>query len=122
MATSRSAGVTELGLQVACCESQATGCFYWCLDIDPMAMPLSANQVVRRWGNSLGVRLPAAIVREVHLLDDQPVQLTVAEEGILIRPARQRPTLAERLARYQPMEGDVAEAMAWDPIGAEVVE
>lgn len=85
-------------------------------------MALTAKQVVRRWGNSLGVRLPAAIVREAHLLEDQPVQLTVVEEGILIHPARQRLSLAERLARYQPMESDVTEMMAWDPIGAERVE
>ena len=68
------------------------------------------------------MRLPAAIVREAHLLEDQPVQLTVFEEGILIHPARQRLSLAERLARYQPMESDVTEMMAWDPIGAERVE
>jgi antitoxin MazE len=85
-------------------------------------MALTANQVVRRWGNSLGVRLPAAIVREAHLLEDQPVQLTVVEEGILIRPAQQRLSLVERLARYQPMNADPTEMMAWDPIGAEVVE
>lgn len=85
-------------------------------------MALTAKQVVRRWGNSLGVRLPAAIVREAHLLEDQLVQLTVVEEGILIHPARQRLSLAERLVRYQPMESGVTEMMAWDPIGAERVE
>jgi hypothetical protein len=59
---------------------------------------------------------------DAHLLDDRPVQLTVVEEGILIHPARQLLSLAERLARYQPMESDVSEMMAWEPIGAEGVK
>lgn len=85
-------------------------------------MALTTRQAVRRWGNSLGVRLPAAIVREAHLLEDQPVELTVVEEGILIRPARPRLSLAERLERYRPMEAEATEMLAWQPIGAEVVE
>jgi len=56
------------------------------------------RQELRRWGNSLGVRLSAAIARETRL------------------------SLAERLASYTPMEGKATEAMAWDPIGTEVIE
>jgi antitoxin MazE len=85
-------------------------------------MALSATQAVRRWGNSLGIRFPAAILREANLVEDQAVELTVVKEGILIRPARQHLSLSERLARYQPMEAEATEMMAWDPIGAEVVE
>lgn len=85
-------------------------------------MAFNATQAVRRWGNSLGIRFPAAIVREAHLLEDQTVELTVVKEGILIRPTRQRLSLAERLARYHPMEAKATEVMAWDPVGAEMVE
>ena len=35
----------------------------------------SSRQSLRRWGNSLGVRLPAAISREAGLHDNQTVAL-----------------------------------------------
>jgi hypothetical protein len=48
----------------------------------------SARQALRRWGNSLGIRL----------------------------------SLAERLAAYEPMADEPTEAMAFRPLGAEVIE
>ena len=80
------------------------------------------RQSLRRWGNSLGVRLPAAISREAGLQDNQTVELTVVAEGVLIRPVEPRLTLAERLAAFAPMEGQATEVMAWDPVGAEAIE
>jgi antitoxin MazE len=80
------------------------------------------RQSLRRWGNSLGVRLPAAISREAGLQDNQTVELRVVAEGVLIRPVEPRLTLAERLAAFAPMEGEATEAMAWDPVGAEANE
>jgi antitoxin MazE len=84
-------------------------------------MAPSARQAIRRWGNSLGVRLPATIVREAHLLVDQHVDVMVVEGGILIRPAREHLSLKKRLSQYRPMEAEATELMAWDPIGSEVV-
>ncbi|MCS5705994.1 MAG: AbrB/MazE/SpoVT family DNA-binding domain-containing protein [Cyanobacteriota bacterium] len=80
------------------------------------------RQVLGRWGNSLGVRLPAAIARQAHLEDKQTVELTVVDEGVLIRPVAQRPSLAERLAAYTPMPGEPVETMAWSAVGAEILE
>lgn len=80
------------------------------------------RQDLRRWGNSLGVRLPAAIAREAGLRDNQSVELLVVAEGVLIRPVQRRLTLADRLAAYVPMTNEPTEAMAWDAIGAEVSE
>ena len=74
---------------------------------------------MRRWGNSLGVRLPAAIARAAQLHDHQTVELSVTAEGVLIRPVARRLNLAERLAADVPMEGEPTEALAWEAIGAE---
>ena len=52
----------------------------------------------------------------------QTVELKVVADGVLIRPVQPRLSLAERLASYTPMEGEASEAMAWDPIGSEVIE
>ena len=81
----------------------------------------SPRQAIRRWGNSLGVRLPAAIARQARLQDRQTVELTVVEEGVLIRPVTLRPSLAERLASYAPMPEEPVETMAWPEVGAEIL-
>jgi antitoxin MazE len=44
------------------------------------------------------------------------------EGGVLIRPVQHRLSLAERLAAYEPMAGEPTEAMAFRPVGAEVIE
>ena len=75
--------------------------------------PQLPRQDLRRWGNSLGVRLPAAIAREARLHDNQTVELKVVADGVLIRPVQPRLSLAERLASYTPMAGEATEAMAW---------
>jgi antitoxin MazE len=86
-----------------------------------MATP-PTRQDLRRWGNSLGVRLPAALAREAGLHDNQTVELKVVAEGVLIRPVQARLSLVERLATYAPMPEEPTEAMAWQPTGAEVIQ
>ena len=59
---------------------------------------------LKKWGNNLGVRLPAAIVREAHLKADQRVQISVADGQIIITPVTNEPlTLEQRLAQYDPV-------------------
>lgn len=84
-----------------------------------MAAPLP-RQDLRRWVNSLRVRLPAAFAKEAGLRDDQTVELKMVAEGVLIQPVQPRLSLAERLAAYAPMSNEPTEAMAWEPTGAEV--
>ena len=81
-----------------------------------------SRQALRRWGNSLGIRLPASIAREAQLQEDQAVELSVVEGGVMISPVQRRLSLSERLAAYEPMAGEPTEAMAFHPLGAEVTE
>lgn len=58
---------------------------------------------IKRWGNNLGVRLPAAITREAHLHADQRVCVAVEGERVVITPVVEiRPSLEARLAAYDP--------------------
>ncbi len=67
---------------------------------------------IKRWGNSLGVRLPAAVARAAHLHADQRVRVTVEDGRVVIVPAPEaRPTLEDRLACYDPAHHG-GEAMA----------
>jgi antitoxin MazE len=74
---------------------------------------------IKRWGNNLGVRLPAAVARAAHLHADQRVRVSVEEGLIVIRPETEAElSLEQRLAQFDP-ERHGGEAMATRPIGAE---
>jgi antitoxin MazE len=58
---------------------------------------------LKKWGNNLGVRFPAAIVREAHLKTDQRVHILVVNDQIIITPLADVPvTLEQRLANFDP--------------------
>ena len=74
---------------------------------------------IKHWGNSLGVRIPAAVARAAHLRADQRVRLAVEDGRVVITPvADAPPTLAQRLARFDPARHG-GEAMASEAVGAE---
>ena len=74
---------------------------------------------IKKWGNNLGVRLPAAVARAAHLHADQRVRVTVEEGRVVITPEAAAPlTLEPRLARYDPARHG-GEAMASGRVGAE---
>jgi antitoxin MazE len=58
---------------------------------------------LKTWGNSLGVRLPAAIAREANLHVDQRVRLSVVEGNVIIAPVLNEPlTLEQLLEKFNP--------------------
>jgi antitoxin MazE len=74
---------------------------------------------IKRWGNNLGVRLPAAVARAAHLQADQQVRLVVEDGSVVIRPVvPTRLTLEQRLATYDPSRHG-GEVMATGREGAE---
>ena len=74
---------------------------------------------IKHWGNSLGVRLPAAVAREAHLDADQQVRITVEDGRVVITPlARETLSLEQRLGRFDP-ERHGGEAMVGPNVGAE---
>ena len=89
--------------------------------VSPLSRPMPARQSLRRWGNSLGIRLPAAIARQAHLQEDQDVELSVVEDGILIRAVSPRLSLDDRLAAFNPSVNDPVERMDWQPVGTELI-
>ncbi len=74
---------------------------------------------IKRWGNNLGVRLPAAVARAAHLQADQRVRVTVEGGCVVIAPyLDDEQSLECRLARFDPVRHG-AEAMAAPLRGAE---
>ena len=52
---------------------------------------------VRKWGNSLAVRLPRAFAEELGLTDGAAVALSLTEHGLLLTAARPAPPRLEDL-------------------------
>ena len=75
---------------------------------------------IKRWGNSLGVRLPAAVAREAHLHEDQRVRVSVEGDQVVIAPLdATRLTLEQRLATYDPRRHGGEQMDTTQTLGAE---
>ena len=58
---------------------------------------------IKRWGNNLGIRLPATIARDARLCADQSVRVSVKGNQVMITPVEDVDlTLAQRLEKYDP--------------------
>lgn len=80
-----------------------------------------AKLTVQQWGNSLAVRIPAAVARSARFVVGQPVELSVGEGGVLVRAVgKAKLTLAQRLAAFDP-ERHGGETMAASPVGSELL-
>lgn len=60
------------------------------------------NATIQKWGNSLAVRIPQAVARQIHVEEGDAVELSVDAETMMVRPARPRYKLAQLLRRITP--------------------
>ena len=37
--------------------------------------------VLTKWGNSIGIRIPSTIIKEAHLIQGQPLEITANKKG-----------------------------------------
>ena len=74
---------------------------------------------IKQWGNSLGVRLPAAVARAAHLRVNQRVRVAVDNDRVVITAVAPKAlTLEQMLASFDPLRHG-GEVMAVSPLGAE---
>lgn len=80
---------------------------------------MESTLVIRKWGNNLGVRLPAAIAREAGFQSGQEVRLHVEDGRVIVEPILSADLgLEDRLRRFNPARHG-GEAMADARVGAE---
>lgn len=80
-----------------------------------------ATQTLQQWGNSLAVRIPAAIARSVRFAAGQPVEVSIHDRTVVVTPVgRPQLTLAQKLSAFDP-ERHGGEEMASSPAGREVL-
>ncbi len=63
---------------------------------------MATTTQLSKWGNSLGLRLPKSVAREVQLDEGDTVQVSVDNGTIVIRPSRPRYSLDELVRRITP--------------------
>lgn len=58
--------------------------------------------VIKKWGNSASVRIPAAVMKSLNLQLDETVDVRDEDGRIVIEPVRKAVDLAELLAGITP--------------------
>ena len=83
-------------------------------------MAKTATLTLQQWGNSLAVRIPAAIARSARFKVGQPVEVSAQDSNVLVKAiGAPRLTLAQKLAAFDPaLHG--GEAMTTGRVGKEV--
>jgi len=83
-------------------------------------MAKTARLTIQQWGNSLAVRIPAAVARSAHFEAGQEVDVTTEDVGVSVRPVGPRKlTLAEKLDLFDRAKHS-GEVMATHHVGVEV--
>ncbi|MEB0284819.1 AbrB/MazE/SpoVT family DNA-binding domain-containing protein, partial [Sphingomonas sp. 10B4] len=68
-------------------------------------MSKTANSTVQQWGNSLAVRIPAALARKVHFVAGQPVDVSSDDFGVVVhRKGSPKLSLEQKLAAFDPVK------------------
>lgn len=84
-------------------------------------MVKSATLTVQQWGNSLAVRIPAAVARSARFKVGQPVEVSAQDSNILVKAlGAPKLTLAQKLAAFDPALHS-GEVMATGLTGNEVL-
>jgi antitoxin MazE len=74
--------------------------------------------VVKKWGNSLGIRIPNLIVRELSLKDGSQLDINKNGNKIIVRPIK-KSRLSEMLGKINE-ENIHAEIETTGPVGKEI--
>ncbi|MDZ4803507.1 MAG: AbrB/MazE/SpoVT family DNA-binding domain-containing protein [Candidatus Eisenbacteria bacterium] len=75
---------------------------------------------IRRWGNSLGLRIPSSFAREAGVGEGSTVDITVDGEILTIRPAKHRRYRLDDLLKKVTTKNRHEEIDTSDPIGREI--
>jgi antitoxin MazE len=80
----------------------------------------TATLTLQQWGNSLAVRIPAALARSVRFKVGQPVEVSAQDSSVLVTAVGEpKLTLTQKLAVFDPVR-HAGEAMVTGRVGKEV--
>ena len=77
---------------------------------------------VSKWGNSLAIRLPKAVVESLAVHEGEAVDLVIEGDTLVIRAPRSRYTLEALVAQMRPEdEPDLLDDATKPPLGDELL-
>lgn len=83
-------------------------------------MSKTATLTLQQWGNSLAVRIPAAVARSARFKVGQPVEVSAQDSNVLVKAVGEpKLTLAQKLAAFDPIRHG-GEVMVTGAVGKEV--
>ena len=79
---------------------------------------------IQQWGNSVGIRLPATILKQMNLGSGDMLSLDVSDGAITLKPVKVKPhyRLADLMAQCDSTAPEPADLAAWkamQPVGGE---
>ncbi len=75
---------------------------------------------IQKWGNSLALRIPQAVAKQIQVQEGDSVILKIGASGLTVKPAPKRPQLDELLDKVTPE--NLHPATDWgSDVGREVV-
>lgn len=75
---------------------------------------------IQKWGNSLALRIPLAVAKQIHVKEGDPVTLKVSASGLTVKAAPKKLSLDDLLEKVTPE--NLHPATPWGPdIGREVL-
>jgi antitoxin MazE len=77
--------------------------------------------IVKKWGNSLAIRLPKAVAESCQIAQGTPVEFQQTSKGLLLKPVDRKPRvkLSSLLAKCK---GPNPHREMWDvPVGREIL-
>ena len=77
------------------------------------------NTTIRKWGNSLAVRIPKAIAEDAHIGRDSVVDLSIRNGKVVIDPSSRPSYTLEGLLRRVNKKNIHAEVDTGPPVGRE---
>ena len=75
---------------------------------------------VRPWGNSLGVRLPKAVLQQANIQENDSLSIETKSEMILLKKVIRHRTFEDRLAEYNGII-EISDFDWGDPKGKELL-
>lgn len=57
---------------------------------------------IQKWGNSLALRIPMTLARQMHVEEGDAVTLKAGAAGLMVKPLPKRATLDDLLAKMTP--------------------
>ncbi len=79
------------------------------------------TQVIKKWGHSLGIRIPVKIAQTLKLSEGSEVECSIADGSIILKPtSRRRKYTLKELVDAMPSYQDHEEVDFGPPVGEEI--